>query len=348
MKISNEVKVAVLFLIAAFVFIYGFTFLKGNDLFSRANYYYAVYEDVGGLAKSATVTVNGYQVGSVTDLELTDNLKIMATLSLDYGLSLPKNTIADIYSPDPLSAKSVRLLYDGKCSSNCAKSGDTLKGQSTGLIASLTGDMSSSLNDAKEALSGAVSAGLDSLNQKFAKEGEAIGDSFKDIQGILKNLNRSTRKLDKLLDGSTDNIEKTLANLEGATSNLKATKEQLDRVLNNAETFTVKVNEIDLKGTLDKTMGGVDGAVTQAKTTLQKADDAIASVDDLMKKVKDGSGSIAELMNDEAKLYNNLNAATLDLQLLLQDVRLNPKRYIRLFRKKSPDYTLPEDDPARQ
>ncbi len=347
MKISNEVRVAILAILAIFIFVYGFNYLKGKDLFSRTNYYYAIYDDVGGLGKSAIVTVNGYNVGSVTNLELTDNLKIIVELSLEHELSLPKDAVVDIYSPDPLSGKAVRLVYAGKCSSNCAKSGDTLKGQTTGLVASLTGDMSESLNDAKDALSGAVSAGLDSLNKKFASEGEAIGDSFNDIQSILKNLKRSTGKLDKLLEGSTDNIKKTLDNLQLATSNLKTTKEQLDRVLNNAETFTVKVNEIDLKGTLNKTMGGVDDAVSQATNTLKKADDAIASVDDLMKKVKDGSGSIAELMNDEAKLYNNLNEATLDLQLLLQDVRLNPKRYIRLFRKKSPEYALPADDPAR-
>ncbi len=348
MKISNEVKVGILALVAIFTLVYGFNYLKGKDLFKRANYYYAVYDDVGGLGKSAVVSVNGYQVGSVTNLDLTEDLKIIVEMSLDYGLSLPKSTVANIFSPDPLSSKGIKLEYPGKCKSNCAVSGDTLVGKTSGLVESMLGDMSSTIDQAKDAVSSAAAAAIDSLNSRFSSEGEAIGNSFDDIQGILKNLKRSTGKLDNLLEGSTDNIKNTLTNLEMATANLKGTKEQLDRVLNNAEVFTKQVNEVDLKGTLDKTVGGVDKAVEQAKNTLKKADEALASMDEIMKKVKDGNGSIAELMNDEAKLYNNLNEATLDLQLLLQDVRLNPKRYVRLFRKKSPDYTMPEDDPARQ
>lgn len=352
MKTSNEIKVAILALVAIFIFVYGFNFLKGKDIFKRTGAYYIIYQDVDGLMSPAPVTVNGVQVGSVIEVNLLDNLDILVELSLDRELSLPKNTIADIYSPSPLGEKSVRLKFNGICKNNCAVSGDTLRGKLTGLVASLTGDMTSTLDETKTALSEALSAGLDSLNVKFSDESEELGESFSDLQNILKNLNRSTRKLDKLLDSSTDNIASTLSNLEAATSNLKGTKEQLDRVLANAESFTSNIKEIDLKDKLDSTIGGVNDAlkttVDKVKKTLDKADNAIAGVDDIITKVKDGSGSISQLMNDEAKLYKNINEATLDMQLLMQDIRLNPKRYIRLFRAKSPEYQKPEDDPARK
>lgn len=351
MKISNEVKVAILALVAIFIFVYGFNFLKGKDIFKRTGTYYIVYKEVDGLIPPAPVTVNGVQVGSVIEVDLLDNLDILVELSLDRELSLPKSTIADIYSPSPLGEKSIRLRFNGVCKNNCAVSGDTLRGKVTGLVASLTGDMTSTLDETKNALSEAISAGLDSLNVKFSDESAALGESFSDLQSILKNLNRSTRKLDKLLDSSTDNIASTLTNLEAATSNLKGTKEQLDRVLANAESFTSDIKKIDLKDKLDSTIGGVNDAldttVKKVKSTLDKADKAIAGVDDIMAKVKDGSGSISQLLNDEAKLYNNINEATLDMQLLMQDIRLNPKRYIRLFKAKSPDYEKPEDDPGR-
>lgn len=352
MKISNEVRVALLALAAIFVFVYGFNFLKGKDLFKRTGTYYIVYKNVDGLIPPAPVTVNGVQVGSVIEVDLLDNLDILVELSLDRDISIPKHSIADIYSPSPLGEKSVRLLFDRVCKTNCATSGDTLSGKVTGLVASLTGDMSETLNEVQTVMTEVVSSGLDSLNAKFSDESEEIGQSFNDIQGILKNLKRSTYKLDKLLDGSTDNIAKTISNLEAATSNLKGTKEQLDRVLANAEIFTTDIKGINLKEKLDETIGGVNTAlnttVDKVKSTLNKADNAIAGVDDILTQVKSGGGSISKLMNDEAKLYKSINEAAIDMQLLMQDIRLNPKRYIRFFRAKSPDYKKPEDDPGRQ
>jgi len=351
MKISNEVRVAVLALIAIFVFVYGFNFLKGNDLFKRTGTYYIVYDQVDGLAPPAPVTVNGVQVGSVIDVQILDNLDIWVELSLDRNLRLPKDVVADIYTISPLGEKGVRLLIESLCKNNCVQSGDTLQGNVTSFLTSFTGDISSTIDETKDAVSSALSAAMDSMNVKFSDESEAIGESFADMQSILKNLNRSSRKLDKLLDGSTDNIAKTIVNLEGATSNLKSTKEQLDRVLTGAETFTSDINSLNLKSKLNKTVDGIDGAlsstVEKVKSTLDKADKAISGVDDILAKVKDGDGSISQLMNDEAKLYNNVNEATLDLQLLMQDIRLNPKRYIRIFRAKSPNYEKPEDDPGR-
>lgn len=352
MKISNEVRVAILALVAIFVFVYGFNYLKGKDLFKSTGTYYIMYKQVDGLAPPAPVTVNGVQVGSVIDVRLLNDLDIFVELSLDRDLQLPKNTLADIYTMTPLGDKGVRLLIDRLCTSNCLQSGDTLNGKLTDFMTSFTGDMSSTIDETKEAVSSAMSAALDSLNVKFSDEGEAIGESFSDIQSILKNLNRSTRKLDKLLDGSTDNIASTISNLEAATSNLKSTKDQLDRVLASAETFTSDLNQLDLKSKLDKTVDGIDGALTgtvaKVKTTLDKANKAITGVDEILAKVKDGGGSVSKLLNDEAALYNNINEATRDMQLLMQDIRLNPKRYVRLFKRKSPEYTKPEDDPGRQ
>ena len=352
MKISNEVRVALLALVAIFVFVYGFNFLKGKDLFKRTGTYYIVYKQVDGLAPPAPVTVNGVQVGSVIDVQLLDNLDIRVELSLDRDLRLPQNTVADIHTMSPLGDKGVRLLIDRLCTSNCIESGDTLNGKLTNFVTSFTGDMSSTIDETKEAVSSALSGALDSLNVKFSDEGEALGESFSDLQSILKNLNRSTRKLDKLLNSSTDNIASTISNLEAATSNLKSTKDQLDRVLASAATFTTDLNQLDLKGKLDNTVGGIDEAlnstVEKVKATLNKADKAITGVDEILLKVKDGGGSISQLLSDEAALYNNINEATLDMQLLMQDIRLNPKRYVRLFRAKSPNYEKPEGDPGRQ
>jgi len=140
LTLSNEVKVGALAIFAIGLLFFGFNYLKGKNIFTASNSYYIEYNDVAGLTTGAMVMINGFQVGSVTDIYIKPNTNnhLEVEVILNRGIEIPPNTVANIYSPDPLSGKAIRLLFDKQCNGSsvpCAPSGSKLKGTSTVLIA---------------------------------------------------------------------------------------------------------------------------------------------------------------------------------------------------------------------
>ncbi len=348
MALSNEVKVGALGIAAVVLFVFGYNYLKGKNLFTVANSYYVEYDKVDGMTTGAMVTVNGFQVGSVSDLYLKPGTigKIEAVLMLDRGIEIPPDTEANIFSPDPLSGKAIRLIFDKNCNGSsipCAESGAKLKGSNTGLIGSMTGDLTPHFEKAKEIYQNIV----DTVKTKLKGSGDGkmkkdLDASIKDLQSTLKNLNSATGKLDKLLDNSTGQLETLLNNMNSITGNLKKSNQSITNILLNAESFTSDLKKLNL----DKTLQGANGAIANLDGTMKNANEAIDDVQTLLKKVSEGEGTIAKVMNDD-KMYTNLNNAIRDMDFLLKDFRLNPRRYINVsvIGRKPKPYKGVENDP---
>ncbi len=345
MKIANEIKVGLLAVVAIGAFIFGYNFLKGNNIFSTNTFIYVEYDKVDGMTASAAVLVNGFKVGMVSDLYLKEDGsgKIIAQIALDKGVMIPKNAIANIISPDLLSGKAITLEYKDACNSenSCVMSGDTIKGQVKNMIQSMVGDID--VKEYTEKAKDMITGQIDSLKAKFGSVGGGdldVNKALKDLTQTLSNLNSMTAKLDVLLAKSTDNFTKILGDTEKLTSNLVANNQKITDILANADKFTKDLTNLDLNKTLDS----ANGAMDDVKKLLSGAETTLADLNTLLAKLNEGEGTAAMIINDPT-MYNNLNNATRDLDLLLKDFRLNPKRYIRLFRAKNKPYEGVEDDP---
>jgi len=350
LTLSNEVKVGALAIFAIGLLFFGFNYLKGKNIFTASNSYYIEYNDVAGMTTGAMVMINGFQVGSVTDIYIKPNTNnhLEVEVILNRGIEIPPNTVANIFSPDPLSGKAIRLLFDKQCNGSsvpCAPSGSKLKGTSTGLIASMTGDLTPQIEKAKgvyQNLVDSVKTKLGGGNGKGKEIMKDVEESMADLQSTLKNLDRATGKLDILLGKSTSQLDQILGNVNSLTGNLKNNNQKITNILTNAESFTGDLKGLQLKKTLDS----ANGAIAGLDGTMRKADEAVSELQGLLKKVSEGNGTVAQLLDDD-KLYVNINNAVRDLDFLLKDFRLNPKRYVNvsIIGRKPKPYTGVGDDP---
>jgi len=304
LKISNETKVGILASFAIAVFIIGYNFLKGNDVFTREKDFYAIYDKVDGLSVSKPVLVNGYQIGRVAALTLQSNGKILATFKIDPKYDIPKNTIARLESTDLLGSKAV--VFDLGNSTSYAADGDTLNAN---IQANILDQMEPVQKKAQVLISrlDSILISVNSiLNPNFQKNVES---SFNSIAGTLQTLESTSKTLDGMVGVQSKRIDNILSNAESISANLKNNNEQITGILTN---FNQLSDEM---------------AKANFKQTMENANKAVSELQTAINKVNQGNGSLALLLNDD-KLYNNLNNASNNLDKLMIDLKANPKRYV--------------------
>ncbi len=304
MKISNETKVGALTAIAITVLILGFNFLKGKNLTERSDEIYAVFKSVKGVGPANPVLINGLQVGKVAALKEKDkNLSgVIVTINLTKDINIPDNSVASI-SSDLLGSTSLEIILGD--SPNFLKNGATIQTVTT---PGLMGEVKSAIGPAVDNLNKTL-ASLDVFVQKL----NTIVDpnTQNNIQGIIANLTATSKNLETLLNTQSGALAKTLGNLEQFTGNLAANNGKIDSTLSNLERTTASLAN-----------SGIDEAINELKGTLQHLDNAIAKIDS-----KDGT--LGLLLND-SKLYDELHQTSRSLTILLDDVRMHPKRYVNI------------------
>ncbi|MEO7176301.1 MAG: MlaD family protein [Saprospiraceae bacterium] len=349
---SKEIRIGILAVLAIIVFILGFKFLKGRNLFSSDNLFYVEYANVDNLKPSAAVLVNGFQVGTVTEMYLNpnNNQSIIIQMEVSKDIKVPKDGVAQIVVSGLMSDRMINLAFAENCTSNCAESGDTLRGTAKGILGSIlsTTDLEGYMN----ALGRGLGTLLDTLNSDLAKDGNKKGLTkiIQDLQSTMTNLSMTTdnfarisNKAEQPLNGILVKADHLLGTLDGKTT-------QISGILDNLNTLTAQLKTADLGNTMSKINGTVDqanSAMIGLKTTLGNAEKAIAELSSILKGIKSGQGTLGQLANNK-ELYDNLEKSTRNLNLLMQDLRLNPKRYVNVnvFGKKQKSYTLPDNDPA--
>ena len=316
MKLSREIKTGIIVIGGILLFILGFSYLKSSPLFENGKTLYAVYKDVGGLQVGTAVTINGLVVGNVTDVKFKDQSgNLVVTLFVRSDFNFSKKSAAELYDTGIIGGKGIQIkpVFDG---SAMVKSGDTLP-NSTQM--GLTQLLQKQLTPLQRKVEGAVT-NADSL---LMNVNEILDDKAKtDLRQTLSGLNttvasfqRSADVLNRILNTNEGKLEGSLKNFEALTSNFA----KLSDSLNNAG--------------LGRTLASLEST--------------ISNLNSLMMRIERGDGTLGKMMNDE-ELFVNLNNASRELDLLLQDFRLNPKRYVNVsvFGKKQKEYELPEDDPA--
>lgn len=348
-NMSKEARLGLFAIIVLAMAIWGYKYLKGQNILSKSYTFKTTYSDVSQLSISSPVLLNGLNVGSVTAIKINkENLsEMVVTFDIEKDYKIPKDAVALQVSDGIINGKAIAIKYDNLCSgANCAKTGDVLEGKVVGLLGSMVGqdEVNEYLKTVTTELDGVI-AGLGAAD----KEG-AVNEIILELNKSIKNIESMTRTTDALLKNSYSNLSKTMENMNTITTNLAQNNGQITSMLANLNDITADIKTADVGSTVtttNETLAETKKAITQLQSTLTKTDDAMLSLKGIMTDVEQGNGSLGKLVNDE-ELYTNLEATSRNLSLLLQDLRLNPKRYVNvsIFGKKNKEYTLPENDPA--
>lgn len=306
MKINNETKVGILTVVALALLIIGFNFLKGKDLFNNTPKIYAVFSKLGSLTKSNEVKINGLTVGNVYDMEEVDKdvSGIKVIISLTRKVNIPSNSVAYITAPLGGLAAATIVIEKGDATTYL-KDGDIISTRvDEGLFGGLTSEVAPTLSKIRNS--------LDSLNRVFGNINTLFdAGAKKNLQQTIANLNMATASMNKMLDPQTSALAATLNNVNSITSNLKNNNDSITAIMSNTKQFTEKLAKLNLQQTMDT----LSSAITLLKATVSK----IASKD----------GTLGALINDR-QLYNKLTDAILSAEILIDDLRAHPKRYVNL------------------
>jgi phospholipid/cholesterol/gamma-HCH transport system substrate-binding protein len=315
MKISNETKVGVLTVIAVTLLILGFNFLKGNNVLNKTKKFYAVFPDIGSLDKSNLVKIKGLPIGAVYSISEQDkNLNgIVVTIHWTRDVNIPKNSVA--YIGSGLVGSSYITIEKGD-SKEFIQNGDTLQ---TKTNPSILGDLTSQVNPTLAK----VRTAIDSLTLVLGSINKIFDPNTKNnFQSIIENLLASSESLKELLNVETGIVASTIRNMNDVTGNLKKNDDTINRILHNINTATDKFANLKIEQTLDT----IHSAVVELKEAIYK--------------INHNEGSLGMLINDK-KLYDNLNKTALGLEILIDDIRTHPKRYVNFSifgRKDKGDY----------
>lgn len=317
MKLSKEFKAAILVLTALVLFVWGFNYLKGKNIFNFSTVYYVVYDDIQGLMTGTPVSINGFIVGKVSDIEFQGkSAKLLVTITMDKQIDISKNSIAQIYESSLIGGKAVAIKPVAD-DAPLAKSGGFLKGEIKPSFSDVLDERLSPLQDKIESLVINTDSVMNKFNNVFNAETQ-------------KNLQASVVKFNS-----------TLGNLESITASLdkflKTNEGQLGTSVQNIDTLTANLAKVS------KTLS--EAGLGETVADMQKS---IQNLNELLQGINKGEGSLGKLAKDEA-LYQNLEKTSKQMELLLQDFRLNPKRYVHfsIFGKKAKTYQ-PFDESANQ
>ncbi len=314
MKLSRELKTGIIAVGGIFLLILGYSYLKSSPVFTTSKIFYAEFSNVGGLNPGTQVSMNGFVVGKVGDIYFKDNSgKLVVKVIFTEDIEFSRNSKIQLYSSNPLGGKSIQLVqvFDD---APMAQSGDTLP---SAVYGGLIDQIEPSLAQARGAFSTADST-MQNFNKLLDEQTRInIHQSAANFNSGMQDFQQAAARLNTLLADNSDDLEASITNVRDITENLSQLSDSLNRA-------------------------GMGQTIAELQTTVTR-------LNGILEQIEGGEGSLGKLAQDD-ELYNNLNNASRELDLLLQDFRLNPKRYVNVsvFGKKQKEYVFPEEDPAER
>ena len=296
MRLSKEIKAAFFVLSTILLFIFGFNYLKGSSILDKQKTIYAVYDEVDGLLVGANVMINGLSIGNVTELDfLPNSTKILVTLKVKDKLSFSSKSTASIYETGVLGglAISIEPVFERE---SIVKTGDTL-------MSSVRPGLTELINRQIEPLSRQLQSTITSVDSIFTgasnvlnrQTQEEIKESISVLTSAIKAINSSSLIIEETLASKSTQINNTLDNFEKISSNLSNVSDEL--------------NSFGLSSLL---------------TNLEVSVDGISSIVD---KLDSDNSTLGKLINED-EVYNNLNSSLESLNILINDIKTNPKKYV--------------------
>lgn len=313
MNISREVKTGLLAVVAIALLIFGYSFLKGNNLLNNDRTYYAIYDNVEGLSPGSNVTINGLIVGKVLSIDFADSQgDLLVTFNVQNDFQFSKASKAQIYGGGLIGGKNLSIVPNYEIG-EAAESGDTLQGTIDEGIFELVNERLTPLQAKVESViksTDSVLTGVsDVLDQKTRKN---LRETIEDINATASNFKQASYNLNNLLADNDQKLSRTFTNLDEMSANFNKVSDSLSKV---------DVNALVLR-----------------------MESVLADFESISSKIERGEGTLGQFINDD-QMYNNLERATKQMEELMQDIKLNPKRYVHfsVFGKNPGPYEEPKD-----
>lgn len=311
--LSKEFRIGVLVTAGLILLVLGVNYLKGSNPFQPSNGYFAKYDAIDGLAVSNPVLVNGFKVGQVTKVEFSeagDGTLLVAFDIEESNLKLPDDTRARIFSSDLFGTKAIDLIAGE--SSNLAVPGDTLLSDlEVGIAEAVRIELMPLKNKTDQLIDG-VDDILENLKAVFEADATlGLPTAFESIQRTVESLEQTSLQLDAMVAENRSTLSNIMKNVDGITANFKNHNDELANVMENFS---------DISDSL---------AAVNFAATIGRADRSLAHVEEITRKIAAGQGSLGKLVNSDS-LHDDLMATNQELQYLINDLYLNPWRYVRV------------------
>jgi phospholipid/cholesterol/gamma-HCH transport system substrate-binding protein len=317
LKLTREIKTAALVIVSILLFIWGYNFLKGKDLFDNSTKVYVVYDNVAGLVDSAPVTLNGLAIGKVNSINIQTDGKLLVEMQITTDFPISKSSIAEIYDSGLVGGRQIAIKPNFQ-DKDFIKSGDYLKASS------------------KLGITDALAQQLEPIQFKVQK---MLDDSDLMVRNINDILDATTKQN---LKNSISELNKTLSEFSVASKNING------MIADNKSKFNSTMTNFDNTAA---NFSKISDSLAKANLgqTVRNLEKTLANVDKIMIDIEQGKGTMGKLMKDDA-MYTNFTNTSKELELLLQDVRLHPTRYVNvsLFGKKNKPYVAPVNDTIKK
>lgn len=307
-KISKYTKLGFLVISCLTIVIWGINYLKGMDLLKKSSNYYVIYEKIDGLLESSTVTINGYQVGQVSEIGFLGDYsgRLLVTMSIEGDFKIAKGTTAKIISSDIMGTKSIRLEITH--SGEYYQPNDTIPGATETDLKEQVSMQVLPLKKKAEELIASLDSALTVVTYVFnERTRDNLSQSFENINRTVANIESASSELKSIMGNGK--INSIVTNLDSISTTIKQNSGQITNIINNLSSLSDSLSKLNISPVFDEissTIAGLNAIIQKLNTT---------------------ESSAGLLINDPV-LYQNLNNLAGSLDLLLKDVRNNPKRYV--------------------
>lgn len=312
MKIRREIKVGIVFVIATAVLIWGLMYLKGLELLKTSRTFYAVYGQVNGLAAANPISIKGLKVGQVKKLYFHphDPGKIVVELYILGDYPIPKNSNARIFSSSLLGAPEVEIIPGD--SKEMASNGDTLLSQTESTLGQEVNKQLLPLKVKAENLIASIDSIAIIVQEVLNKNTrQNLVDAIEHVKQTLGNIAHATHNLDTLMESQRNNLSRIITNVESISNNLRQSNDKVTNILNNFSNLSDSL------------------ARARIPYTIAQVNKAVTDLDLVLEKINRGEGTVGQLINNE-QLYKEVEKAARDLNLLLEDIKNNPSKYVKV------------------
>ncbi len=308
---SKELKTGIVAILIIAIFMWGYNFLKGTNLLDPNTRQFQVeYSNIAGLSEASLVTINGLRVGKVNQIEFNkENGKrghLVVSFTMDNDFQFSKNSVVKIYSPSPLGGSNLAVIpdYEGEM----AVSGDILKGEIESSLFTSIGEKLDPLQTKLERVIVSADSLFKNINNVLdLKTQQSLKSSVKTLEYTLLDIKKTVHSASGLLDSTAIDLQETVRNTKYITENLSQVSDTLAH----------------------SNIGGI----------MRKAEITLNSVNTILEGIDKGKGSLGKFVNDDA-MYDNLTNVSKELEELLREMKLNPKRFVHfsLFGKRAKSY----------
>ena len=293
---NKELKIGLVGLLSIIVLFVGINYLKGLNVLDSSRDFYAIYDDIGGLKPGSAVSFNGYQVGMVSKINFLNDLdkRLIVSINIDKDFKIPLNSVFKIVNQDIMGSKSINLILGND--NVFAQSGDTLIAGAGGSFQDEVSAQILPLKIKTEELIGSIDSVMIIITAVLNKDARNnLTNSLKSLDQTFSLMSETMIKVDQIVDQNDDRISSIVKNLQSSNN-------QITNILKNFSDISDDI----------------------AKSNIQ---DLLISSRETIKKINDSNGSLGMLINDK-DLYLNLEKSTKELELLIKDIKTNPKRYV--------------------